>query len=123
LLHFALAFSQNLASLERDQPSQLVLGAPQFIADLPHDFAALRRGQHAPSFKDLPGLPDDVVIILLDCEGDATEFHSGRGIIGNDFAADNKSAHTASLANPDGPVAKLCPIAAAARSMRATIAD
>ena len=51
LLHFALAFGQDLAHLERDQRAQIVFGRAQFVADLAHDLAALGRRHHAPAFE------------------------------------------------------------------------
>ncbi len=56
LLHFAFAFGQDLAHFKRDQRAEIVLGAPQLIADLADDLAALGGRQHAPAFEDLGSL-------------------------------------------------------------------
>ena len=48
LLHFALAFRENLSGFERDEPAQVLLGRAQGVAELADDFAASGRGQSAP---------------------------------------------------------------------------
>ena len=47
LLHLAIAFSLDLAVLQRHQAAERVLVSAKFLADEPHCLAALRRG-HAP---------------------------------------------------------------------------
>ncbi len=46
LLHFAEAFGDDLAGLERDQAAELGLGGAQLLAEQPHQLAAPRRRHH-----------------------------------------------------------------------------
>ena len=48
LLHFAFAFGDNLAGLERDELAEVVLQFAQSVAELPNGFAAHRAGRDAP---------------------------------------------------------------------------
>ena len=48
LLHLAQAFLRDLADLDRDDAADVGLGAAQFLAPQPHQFAACRRGHLAP---------------------------------------------------------------------------
>ena len=53
LLHFAEAFGDDLAGLERDQPAEIVLGGAQLLAEQAHELAAAR----APAPCASPGTP------------------------------------------------------------------
>ena len=87
LLHFAQAFGQDLAHLERDQRAQFLLMGAQFVADFAHDLAALGSGHHAPFEEGFGGARHDGFVI-----GGAGHAHAGQRFAGgraegNEFAA------------------------------------
>ena len=87
LLHFAQAFGQDLAHLERDQRAQFLLMGAQLVADFAHDIAALGRGHHTPFEEGFGGARHHGFVI-----GGAGHAHTGQrfaggGTEGNQFAA------------------------------------
>ena len=48
LLHFALAFGEDLTHFESDERAEVGFRTAQLVAQFAHDFAALRRGNHTP---------------------------------------------------------------------------
>jgi hypothetical protein len=51
LLDLTQTLGEDLPHFQRHQPAQRVLELAQLFAQLPYDFAALRRGHHAPGAK------------------------------------------------------------------------
>jgi hypothetical protein len=84
LLHFALALGQNLAGLERHQHSEVVLRSTQLVADLAHDFAALRGGEHAPAFEYFSTASGDSIIIIGRGQANPRKFTSVRWVVRGD---------------------------------------
>ena len=87
LLHFAQALGQNLAHLERNQRAQILFVGAQFVADLAHDFAALRRRNHAPLQEGRGGALHHGFVIAGAGRAHARQQFAGRGTDGSEFAA------------------------------------
>ena len=87
LLHFAQAFGQDLAHLERNERAQILLMSAQFIADLAHDVAAFGGGHHAPFEKGLGGARHDGFVIRDARHANARQGFAGGGTEGNQLAA------------------------------------
>ncbi len=80
LLHFALALGQDLAHFERDQRAEIVFEAPQLVADLAHDLAALGGGEHAPAFEHFRCLGHHRLVFFGRREPNARQFAAIGGI-------------------------------------------
>src|SRR5207244_644348 len=87
LLHFALAFGENLAAFERYQRSQVVFHAAELLADLAHHFAALGRWEHTPALERAGGLPQDLVVVLFGGHLHAAKLEAIGRVVGNELAA------------------------------------
>ena len=64
LLHFAFAFGDNLAGLERDEFAEVAFLLAQSVAELPDGFAAHRPGRDAPFGEGLLRAADYLFIIV-----------------------------------------------------------
>jgi hypothetical protein len=51
LLDFSESLAFDFSGLQRDEQAKIVFVFAQCVADLPHDLAALRRGNEAPLFE------------------------------------------------------------------------
>ena len=67
LLHFAFAFREDLARLERDEVAQIALLLAQSVAELPDGFSAHRPGRGSPFRESFLGAADHLFVIVRRC--------------------------------------------------------
>ena len=80
LLHFALAFGQDFAHLERNQRAEILLVLAQFQTDLADDFAPPGSRHHAPIEEGLGRARYNALVIGRPGQTDFSEGFAGRRI-------------------------------------------